>query len=169
MLTNPPPPRARVLRSRTVRTVPRRVSAMVLAVVLIGAGCSQHVNAPQPQNAKPTTPVSGVITVDGKPGFGVQVTLVPAGGIDVANPTVSVGEADKDGRFRISTYGGDDGAPPGEYTLTFQWFDRSVVRIGGGDPKDMFQGKYATSSPHKLTVPEGPGPFDAGTIELSSK
>jgi len=99
----------------------------------------------------------------------VQVTFNPVGGVDAANPTISVGEADLEGKFRISTYGGDDGAPPGDYALTFLWFDRTVIRIGGGDPKDQFKGKYAKSTEHKITVPQGPEPLDIGAIELSSK
>lgn len=136
---------------------------------LLSASCQQHVNAPTPQNPKTTTPVHGTVTVDGEPGWGVRVTLNPTAGMDAANPTVSYGEADRDGKFQISTYGGNDGAPPGEYMLTFQWFDRSNVIIGAAAEKDLFDGKYAEKSEHVITVPSGPQPFDAGTIELLSQ
>lgn len=141
-------------------------AASILSLAV--AGCPGP-NNPKPPNQKTTTPVHGMITVDGKPGHGVQVTLQPPSGIDASNPTVSRGEANQEGKFEISTYGGNDGAPPGEYVLTFEWYDRTVVRIGGGDPKDMFKGKYAKSSEHKITVPPGKEPLDLGTIELSSK
>jgi hypothetical protein len=160
----------RLLPSRRDR---RSFLRTLFAVAILGCGlssvsCSPHVNNPTPPNEKETTPVSGVVKVNGEPGHGVQVTLNPVGGMDASNPTMSVGEGDLEGKFRISTYGGNDGAPPGEYMLTFQWFDRTVVRIGGGDPKDMFNGKYAEKTDHMITVPKGPEPLDLGTIELTS-
>jgi hypothetical protein len=146
----------------------RLLAAALLACGLAGASCAPRPNSPQPQNAKETTPVSGMVTINGEPGHGVRVTLNPVGGIDVSNPTVSMGESDINGKFHISTYGGNDGAPPGNYMLTFEWFDRTIIRIGGGDPKDQFEGKYAEKTEHEITVPEGPAPLDIGTIELSS-
>jgi hypothetical protein len=155
-------------RSPSITT--RRLLATVLFVGgLCCSACGPHINAPTPPNPKATTPVSGIVKIDGQPGHGVKVMLNPVSGVDAANPTVTEGEADKDGKFVISTYGGGDGAPPGDYMLTFEWYDRTVIRIGGGDPKDQFKGKYAKKTDHKLTVPSGPEPFDAGTIELSSK
>jgi hypothetical protein len=51
----------------------------------------------------------------------------------------------------------------------FLWFDWTVVRIGGGDPKDQFDGKYAERTEHEIAVPKGPEPFDIGMIELSGE
>jgi hypothetical protein len=113
--------------------------------------------------------VTGVVTVDGEPGLGVLVHLEPVGGIDVSNPTISEGEANEEGIFQISTYGGNDGAPPGEYVLTFKRFDRTVIRFGGGDPKDMFAGKFADPKTSQYKVEVGKEPVNLGTIELSTK
>lgn len=117
--------------------------------------CS-NVPQPEPPNAKTTVPLSGDVFVDGEFGWGVRVTLNPVGGIDPANPTMSVGEADNTGHFEIGTYGINDGAPPGEYIVTLQQFDRSQIRIGGGKPPDLFKGKYADprSSEFTVSVPE---------------
>lgn len=134
------------------------------------SSCGVQAPAPEPQNKKELVPVSGEVVVDGEPGWGVRVTLVPKGGTDASNPTLSQGEAGKDGKFTIGTYAPDDGAPPGEYVLTFERFDRSVIRIGGGRPPDLFQKRLADpkSSEHPVTIPDGEEPVSLGRIELST-
>lgn len=160
-------PSFRPCRRRTFFGGARLYFALSASVLALTCTSCLRPNQPKPANQKPTTPVSGIVTIDGEPGFGVQVTLEPVDGIDASNPTISLGEADQEGNFQISTYGGHDGAPPGDYHLTFLWFDRSVVRLGGGDPKDLFKGKYAKPNEHKVSVPPGPDPVDLGTISLS--
>ena len=90
------------------------VPATMLAVAILG--CSD-----QPTRL-PTYPVHGRITVAGKSAVGVQVYLRRADGQSVAempmNPHAITGD---DGRFAMSTYTDDDGAPEGEYVAILHW------------------------------------------------
>lgn len=132
--------------------------------------CTVSCSSPrEPENAKKTVPVSGIITVDGEPGEGVKVILNPKEGADRENPTLSVGFVNKEGKYTIGTYTRVDGAPPGEYVLTFIRFDTTKLHIGG-DPPDMFGGKYSDpeTSEHTLSVPENADNVEVPTIELTS-
>jgi hypothetical protein len=59
-----------------------------------------------------------------------------------------------DGRFRLTTYAQDDGAPPGRYAVTVFW----AVPAKGGDNFDRFlvHQRYLTPATSGLTadVPE---------------
>ena len=151
-------------------SIQRRSQAGLLLTglcVLFVCGCSGGPR--EPENAKNTVKVSGKVTLDGEPGWGVKITLHPKDGGDEADRTFSSAEGDQEGNFIVKTYGVDDGAPPGDYTLTFEKFDRSKIIIGGGGNGDGFQGALSdpAKSTFKLTVPED-GPYEADPIELVS-
>jgi hypothetical protein len=75
----------------------------------------------------PVFPVEGSITLKGQPMPGAIVTLHPKTPIDkVPSPRAQV---DRDGRLKVTTYNGGDGAPAGEYTVTVQWY--KLVKTGG--------------------------------------
>ncbi|MEX2286570.1 MAG: hypothetical protein WD648_05730 [Planctomycetaceae bacterium] len=146
------------------------VCALVI-VPLVLASCG-GTNNPQPVNAKKTIPVRGEVYIDGKPGYGVKVNFVPKSP-DAANPTVSVGESGEDGKFEIGTYGTNDGAPAGEYVLTFVWFDRTKIDVLNREESaaDQFSGKYADpkNSKHSVTVPEDATEVEIPRIELTTQ
>jgi hypothetical protein len=105
----------------------------------------------------PTYPVSGTLTVDGKPLAGVTVTFHAVSEKKKGGFTnVCDGLTDERGRFQMSTYGKFDGAPAGEFTVT-------AVRTGRGysdgelPEKSLLPEKYATpaKSPLKVTVKDG--------------
>jgi hypothetical protein len=76
---------------------------LILAAVL-AAGCS----------GGRTVPVSGKVTLaDGAPARGATVCFT-----DTANSTSASGVCDDDGRFQLTTFARDDGAPPGTYRVT---------------------------------------------------
>jgi len=103
----------------------------------------------------PTYPVSGTLTVDGKPLAGVTVTF-HAANKDGKYQNVCDGLTDDRGRFQMSTYTRFDGAPAGEFTVT-------AVRTGRGyydgevPDKSLMPEKYATpaKSSVKVTVKDG--------------
>ncbi|RMF43230.1 MAG: carboxypeptidase regulatory-like domain-containing protein [Planctomycetota bacterium] len=117
------------------------------------------------RNWKETVPVTGVITVNGQPAEGVHVTFHPAGGMDQAQPTETKAITDKEGKFAASTYVLGDGAPPGEYTLTFSWPKLNTISMAFEG--DKLKGKYDQpgKSQHKIVVESGQ-PLDLGTIDL---
>ena len=142
---------------------------MFTAVCLCLSACSSDVRLPE--NAVRTTAASGMVMLDGEPGWGIVVTLHPKSGGEAA--AVTKGEGDKDGKFELATYVAGDGAPPGDYVLTFKHIDRSKIYVMTGEngPPDLFRGAYANParSSHSVTIPaDSDEPFDLGTIELVS-
>lgn len=88
--------------SRSVRTF-----LVVVCGALVGCGGAK---APWEK----VVPASGVVSIDGKPLSGAQITLIPE---DNKFPS-SVrprGTSKDDGTFAISTYKAGDGAPAGSY------------------------------------------------------
>jgi hypothetical protein len=77
----------------------------LLGVVLIGCG------------GRGTTPVRGVITLEGTPVAGATVLFMPDGQ-DGCRP--ASGFTSSDGTFRLTTYQPNDGALPGKYRVVIQ-------------------------------------------------
>jgi hypothetical protein len=73
---------------------------------LLVLGCS---------NRYKPVPVSGVVTLEGKPVEGATVQFYSVG--DEREGRQAFGSTDKDGKFRLSTMGNDDGALPGDYKV----------------------------------------------------
>jgi hypothetical protein len=79
-----------------------RLAAVAIGLLLVCAGCG----------AQRTSPVEGVVLLDGKPVAGASVQFVPQDkGRD------ATGETDKDGHFALSTFQPRDGAVPGSYKV----------------------------------------------------
>jgi hypothetical protein len=74
-------------------------------------GCGS--NTPKAPEKISTIPVDGIVTLNGKPASEVSISLHHSEG-----KVAPRGISDKDGRFSISTYGKDDGAPEGKYKVT---------------------------------------------------
>jgi hypothetical protein len=119
---------------------------------------------------KPTTKVTGKITIDGSaPNPPAQVECVADSGMDANHPTLSRCDTKEDGSFEIATYQQGDGVPAGDYALIFTWKPFNVMSRDYGP--DKFKGKYAKKEDpaHKFTIKEGDPPMDLGTFALSSK
>ncbi len=106
---------------------------------------------------KPTFPVSGRITLDGKDLGGVTVSLFAYNEKTKAYTRVADGLTDANGRFQISTYTKFDGAPAGDYVVT-------IAKTGKGyydglpNDKVTVPATYTTAakSPLKLPIRETP-------------
>ncbi|PQO37639.1 hypothetical protein DTL21_06755 [Bremerella cremea] len=104
-------------------------------------------------------PVTGVVTLDGKPVSGLEVNFEPTG--DTKDRTTATGYTQEDGSYSLVYPGFKEGAPLGEY----------IVRIVGGEALDDGTAKrvpaeYNTDSTLKETVTSGENKFD---FELTSK
>ena len=128
------------------------------------AGCSG--GGPKPVNPKQVYPVTGIIHVKGSPVRGVRIKLVPKPmppGGKITLPII--GRSDGDGKFSLTTYYQDDGAPVGEYSLMFSW-DQNP----SGSSQDYFGGAYSNPrAPSKFTLSvkgDETEPIDLGIIEL---
>ena len=89
-------------------------------VLLILVGCSQE------KLPIPTQQISGRVLYDNKAAEGVAIYLGPIAAPTVPDiPANPHGVTDKEGRFSISTYGENDGAPKGKYQLMMMWVDQN--------------------------------------------
>ena len=121
-------------------------SSLVVLVALVGAavvGCGESISAPR------TVPTSGTVLFKGKPAEGVKVTLHPKFNM-MFTPN---GVTGKDGRFILSTGAPVDGAPPGEYSVTFELLRAGADERGLDSEFDVWKGKYANpDTAPKVTV-----------------
>lgn len=116
---------------------------LVLILMLISiAGCS----------SKPTIklyPVQGKLLVSGQPVIGAVVGFHPVAGDFDDKGTRPAGVVGDDGSFKVSTFGVNDGAPAGEYTLSIFW----PQFPGKDDPgPDRLKGKYANPKTSNIRV-----------------
>lgn len=101
---------------------------------------------------KPTFPVSGKLTLEGKPVVGGTITLHTYNTETEKWASVCDGVTDASGNFKLTTYSKFDGAPAGQYAVT-------VVKTGkgyyDGEIKEQTQlpEKYATPATSPVRVP----------------
>lgn len=131
---------------------------------LSGCGSSEPQGGPRVK----TSAVTGIVHVDGQPASYLRVVANPAGD-NGAVPITPAALTTPDGKFELSTYESGDGLPAGEYKLTFQWGEISL--LNGQYSGDKFKGKYAKPEASTVTVKvaDGDPPVDLGVIELTSK
>jgi 3',5'-cyclic AMP phosphodiesterase CpdA len=123
--------------------------------------------AAKQRKAVRTFPVSGVVTLDGKPLAGATVAFHRLNAETERYVNTADGLTDADGRYKLSTYTKFDGCPAGEFVVT-------VVKTGRGyddgetDEKSKLPAAYATAakSELKVTVKEGTNEFN---LDLKSK
>lgn len=98
----------------------------------------------------PVVPVSGQVIVGGKPAEGALVRLHP---VDNANPTTPkpMGYVNAEGKFQLTTYTADDGAPVGKYRATIEWRPKKKSTMEADGP-DQLKGKYADPNTSKFEV-----------------
>lgn len=104
---------------------------------------------------KPTFPVAGKVTLDGRPAEHATVILHPVGDSD-PDAVKPRGKVAADGSFKLTTYETDDGAPAGEYRVTVElWLASSRA---DEPPSNRLSPKYGKveSSGLKATVNAAP-------------
>jgi hypothetical protein len=129
---------------------------VVLIVTLSGCGGGKGEPAP--------TPVSGTLTVKGRPAAGATIVFHPKSG---AGPKASAQTA-ANGEFRLTTNRADDGAVPGVYAVTVVWPD-TARSLGDGtdDGADRLGGRYRDPANPLTTVTVAPG--QTGPVALTVK
>ena len=126
----------------------RRLLPALLVVGLIGSsGCGDD---------NGLVPVSGTVTIDGKPLTTGQVIVSPEG------HRPSVGPLNEQGRFELTCYKKGDGAVPGTYAASVM----AVEQIGERELRWHAPKKYASNISSGLTVTID-GPTDDLNIELT--
>src|SRR5262245_43606682 len=131
---------------------------LLLALVLTatGASCSRT----QPDlygERKRVHPVKGTVLVQNKPAGGALVFFFDEKEAPDSKDPRPRGTADKEGKFALTTYDADDGAPAGSYIVTVVW-PGGVLPDGREEPEDKLLGRYAskTKSTLRAKVAEGP-------------
>ena len=137
-------------------------SSVWLWLVVITFGCKK---APEGEPRVTTSPVSGIVLIDGEPVEMVEVKCHPEPGTsEIKYPLTA--STDKDGKFSMTTYEAGDGLPEGTYTLTFQALQMGFVT------QDKLRGKFSDPKKSKQTVKSTgvkADVVDLGTIELKTK
>lgn len=145
------------------------VGGVILGVVAGLEGCGSG----RPK----TVPVTGVVTLDGKPVEGANVTFYPDTGqsAGTAQPKKTdqvtrpaTGTTDKEGKFTLKTFEPGDGALPGKYKVTI--IKKEVtgfladkdglsggIAPGGIQEKWIIPKKYADPQTSGLTAEVKPG------------
>lgn len=90
---------------------------VVASLALVSLGC-------QKGSGLDTVQVSGLVTLDGAPVEGANVTFAPAA---TGGGRAASGVTDKTGRYRLTTLDPNDGALPGNYVVTVS---KSEVKKG---------------------------------------
>lgn len=105
----------------------------LVAVLVLGSfvltGCGGGADRPA------MVPVSGTVSYNGSPVEGATVTF--AAGTSARSST---GVTDSGGKFRLTTFDTNDGAPAGEYTVTIAKFEADASSLDssvGSSPEKM--------------------------------
>ena len=132
------------------------------AVLLFFTSCSDA----DDDGRKPVFPVKGEVFVNGKPAANVFVYLHPAEP-DAEHPMRPYAQADENGAFAISTYVSGDGAPAGEYVVTFEWLTYNPLGNQWSGP-DKLKRRYQDSKTSKFRVHVEEKPNTLSRFELTT-
>jgi hypothetical protein len=121
-------------------------------------------------------PVTGSVLVDGQTVEGVQIVFIPIEGSEEFLRERPAGYTGPDGKFELTTFGTNDGAPAGDYKVMIRWFPPNPQsapatrddRQRAAAVPDRLGGRYANPDETGLTatVPKGGGeipPFEVQT------
>jgi hypothetical protein len=113
--------------------------------------------------AHPPYRATGRVLVNGKPAAGIDLYFFHDGdwGENTATPH---GFTDKEGRFKLSTYFHEDGAPAGHYFVRATW---PAYRRGKDIGPDKFADKYANPDTSGIEVEITSGVNELPLIELT--
>jgi 5-hydroxyisourate hydrolase-like protein (transthyretin family) len=137
--------------------------ALIVCVTIATVGCGKT------SNEKAVYKVLGKIHVDGQPTDQVQIGLHDVAGLDKNSPTYPQGFSQPDGAIRLSTYADGDGAPEGEYKVTFKFQEYNLLSRSFSGP-DKLKEKYVDPKTTPFTLKVGSGQTnDLGTVELTTK
>jgi len=132
---------------------------LAFALLAMLAGCRDGPQA--------TYSVTGELTIRGKPAEGADLRFYEIRGRTpgMARPYATT---DSDGRFTVSTYGMNDGAPVGEYQVSVSW--KGPLRGASPDQRDampeLLPPRFADPTTSGIQVRIVRGENSLGTIDL---
>ena len=115
----------------------------------------------------PVHPVEGAVTRNGKPLANALVALHPKGGDPRA--ITARGQTDAEGKFVVTTYDQNDGAPEGEYAVTVQYFE--LIKNGGSSEPgpNVLNPKISSPNQTDIVVKVAAGPNKLPPIEVERR
>ncbi|QJW94813.1 carboxypeptidase-like regulatory domain-containing protein [Frigoriglobus tundricola] len=130
----------------------------IACVCLTGVSCADR------YNGRPPHPTTGTVLVNGEPAGGATVVFHHVGdwGPRSIVPQAVTGA---DGRFVLSTYELEDGAPAGEYRVTIEWPAYRLKKLG----PDKLGGKFAKPETSDLTARVNKGKNDLPPFDLKAR
>jgi len=102
-------------------------------LVFFTAGLSGCGGTTVAESLPETAPVSGVVTLNGKPIMSATVTFVPMG---ATKGVECVGVTDDSGKYKLQQIRGAEGAPAGEYRVVINYYlkaDGTPIKIDGSE------------------------------------
>ena len=136
----------------------RHFVAVFAILLIVGCGGSDQ---------KEVEPVSGSVVLDGQIPVDATVVFHPINRDEDDRTPVPRGTVKSDGTFEMRTYGANDGAPIGDYKVTFSWQgDLSQYKDLSEDEIDalpeLMPEKYTSSKTTdvKVTIKEGKNKLD---------
>lgn len=136
------------------------ILALALAAVVGAPGCNR---------GPKTYPVEGQVLVGGKPAPRATVTFHPLQ--ETAGPLVRpTAQADEQGRFRLTTFRKDDGAPAGDYKVTVSLY-LATRRSPQDDPTPVnyLPERYSQADASGLKASVAPGDNRIEPFQLAGR
>jgi hypothetical protein len=129
--------------SRMLRLLPATI------LVFAALACSSSTN--KGEDRKPVYPVRGQVFFDKKPAAGAFLLFVPVN--EPAEPKDPRPRAyvNAEGKFSLSTYDAEDGAPAGDYIVLVTW-EGGTTPDGREEPPDKLHGRYSDPKQPKLNA-----------------
>ena len=136
---------------------------LVMILLCVIPSCSREQMPDGPR--VPVVPVTGLVMIDGEAAKHLAVTCHLVGEKPETVP-MSSAFTDEIGQFRIGTFEAGDGAPPGQYKITFEW--GQINLMSGRYEGDKLNGAYADpeTSEFSFSLQDGE-PLDLGLFELT--
>lgn len=140
----------------------RFAQLFVIASSLACASCSDSSST---DKRKEVHPVRGQLFVGDKPAIGAFVLFIPVNEPATDQDPRPRATVDAEGFFKLSTYGAEDGAPPGDYLVTVTW-PGGVLPDGREEPEDKLNGRYSVPSRAAARVTVNKGKNELEPIRL---
>lgn len=129
---------------------PKRLQALMVLTLGCGmaalGGCRQESEPPPPPELRPVT---GKVTVEGKPLVNAVVTFLQTDEFG----TTAVGETDADGDYELS-YMGDPGVAAGKYKVAISYLEGPDGTVYGLGPRSGLAKPYGLTQAKERLAPE---------------
>jgi hypothetical protein len=122
-----------------------------------------------------TYPVTGTVMVDGQPAEGAMLIFVPGEGSEEFLRQRPAGQTTADGKFQMTTFEANDGAPAGQYKVMIRWMGANPQAVSqprddrARGPADRLRGRYFNPETSGLTATVNEEATELPPFELKTK